>query len=99
MPPLGMLAAQILVQGVLSGVVAVIAFTKAAALMGTARAAVFPAMVPAVAILLGVPIADEIPTSMQFAGVSVVTAALLVALGILRLPTMRSFSRRSQSDR
>lgn len=81
-----MIVAQILVQGVLSGVVAVIAFTKAVALIGTARAAVFPALVPAIAILLGVPIAGEIPTVLQLAGVGVVTVALLVALGILRLP-------------
>ncbi len=84
-----MLLAQILVQGVLSGVVAVIAFTKAAALIGTARAAVFPAMVPAVAILLGVPIAGEIPTALQLVGVGVVTVALLVALGIVNTPVGR----------
>lgn len=86
-PPL-MLAAQALVQGVLSGVVAVIAFTKAAALLGTARAAVFPAIVPAVAILLGVPIAGEIPTSLQLAGVGVVTLSLLIALGVLNPTTL-----------
>lgn len=79
-----MLGAQALVQGLLSGVVAVIAFTKAAALLGTARAAVFPAIVPAVAILLGVPIAGEIPTRLQLAGVGVVTLSLLVALGVLK---------------
>lgn len=43
--PLPMLAAQILVQGVLSGVVAVIAFSKAAQIIGAGRAAVFPALV------------------------------------------------------
>ena len=79
-----MLGAQALVQGLLSGVVAVIAFTKAAALLGTARAAVFPAMVPAVAIQLGVPIAGEIPTLLQLAGVGIVTLSLLIALGVLK---------------
>ena len=79
-----MLGAQALVQGLLSGVGAVIAFTKAAALLGTARAAVFPAMVPAVAIQLGVPIAGEIPTLLQLAGVGIVTLSLLIALGVLK---------------
>lgn len=86
--PPAMLGAQALVQGVLSGVVAVIAFTKAAALLGTARAAVFPAMVPAVAILLGVPIAGEIPTLLQLAGVGIVTVSLLIALGVLNPATL-----------
>lgn len=68
-----MLIAQITVQGVLSGVVAVIAFSKAAQLLGPARAAVFPAMVPAVAIILGVPVAGEVPTAPQLAGLALVS--------------------------
>lgn len=79
-----MLLAQILVQGVLSGVVAVIAFTKAAALIGTARAAVFPAIVPAIAILLGVPIAGEWPSAVQLAGLGLVSMGLLVAIGAIK---------------
>ena len=79
-----MLLAQVVVQGVLSGVVAVIAFTRATALLGAARAALFPAMVPAVAIILGVPLASEIPTLQQIVGVGIVTASLLVAFGIVR---------------
>lgn len=82
--PASMLLAQVVVQGILSGVVAVIAFTKATALLGAARAALFPAMVPAVAIILGIPLASEIPTALQLVGVGVVTAALLVALGVVR---------------
>ena len=83
--PVGALAAQVIVQGALSGVVAVIAFTKAVALIGAGRAAVFPAIVPPVAILLGVPIAGEIPTALQAFGVAVVIAGLLTAMGLLAL--------------
>jgi drug/metabolite transporter (DMT)-like permease len=79
-----MLLAQVLVQGVLSGVVAVIAYTRAAALLGPARAAVFPAMVPAVAILLGIPLAGEWPTLLQMAGLALVSAGLLVAIGVVK---------------
>ena len=87
--PLGMIAAQVLVQGVLSGVVATIAFSRTVQLIGPARAAVFPALVPAVAIVLGVPIVGEIPTVLQMAGLAVVSAGLLFALGIIRLPWPR----------
>lgn len=79
-----MLLAQVVVQGILSGVVAVIVFTRATELLGAARATLFPAMVPAVAIILGIPLAGEIPTALQLVGVGVVTAALLVALGVVR---------------
>lgn len=83
--PFRVLGPQIIVQGVLSGVVAVVAFSRAVQLLGTSRASIFPAMVPAAAILLGVPIVGEFPTVLQGTGLVVVTTGLLVALGIIRL--------------
>lgn len=80
-----MLLAQVIVQGVLSGVVAVIAFSKAVQLLGPGRAASFPAMVPAVAILLGIPVAGEIPTLLQFSGLVLVSIGLLVTIGVIAL--------------
>jgi len=80
-----MLAGQIVVQGVLSGVVAVIAFTKAVELIGPARAAVFPALVPAVAILVGVPLTGELPTLLQVAGLALLALGLLAAIGLIGL--------------
>lgn len=80
-----MLVGQIVVQGVLSGVVAVIAFTKAVELIGPARAAVFPALVPAVAILVGVPLTGELPTLLQVAGLALLTLGLLAAIGLIGL--------------
>lgn len=82
----GMLAAQIIVQGIFSGVIASIAFTRTVELIGPARSAVFPALVPAVAILLGIPVAGEIPNWLQLTGVGIVSVGLLFALNILRLP-------------
>lgn len=73
------LAAQVLVQGVLSGVVAVVAFGMAAKLLGAGRALVFPALVPAMATLAGIPIAGEWPDALQLGGLLVVSAGLLVA--------------------
>jgi drug/metabolite transporter (DMT)-like permease len=82
--PASTLAAQILVQGVLTGVVSVIAYTSAVRLIGPARAAIFPALVPASAILVGVPVTGEWPTALQIAGLVTVSAGLLIAIGVLR---------------
>jgi drug/metabolite transporter (DMT)-like permease len=82
--PASVLLPQILVQGLLSGVVAVICFTRAAENLGAARAALFPALVPASAILMGIPIAGEWPNLAQLVGLGLVSLGLLVAMGVLR---------------
>jgi drug/metabolite transporter (DMT)-like permease len=84
LPP-GILAAQIAVQGVLTGVISIIAYTTAVKLLGPGKAAVFPALVPAAAIVLGVPITGEMPTVLQLAGLGFVSAGLLVAIGVVKL--------------
>ncbi len=82
--PLEVLVLQVLVQGVLSGVLAVILFTRAVERLGPGHAAIFPAMVPAVAVLVGIPIAGEWPNAWQMLGLTFVTAGVLVAVGLLR---------------
>ncbi len=84
--PSGELAAQVVVQGVLSGVVAVLAFTSAVKWLGASRAAAFPAMVPVTATLLGIPVAGEWPTALQLGGLVVVVAGLILAVGLVRVP-------------
>lgn len=82
--PWSILFPQIVVQGLLSGVVAVIALSAAGQRLGAGRAVVFPALVPAVAIILGIPIAAEWPTGMQLIGLGAVTTGLALASGQLR---------------
>lgn len=77
--PAAALVQQIVVQGVLSGVVAVFAFGRAVELLGAPRAAAFPALVPVVAILTGVPVTGEFPTPLQALGLIVVTLGLFVS--------------------
>lgn len=76
--PTATLVQQIVVQGVLSGVVSVFAFGRAVELLGAPRAAAFPALVPVVAIITGVPVTGEFPTIVQAAGLVIVTLGLLV---------------------
>jgi drug/metabolite transporter (DMT)-like permease len=80
--PVQTLVTQVAVQGVLTGVVSVIAYTSAVRLIGAARAAIFPAPVPASAILIGIPVAGEWPDAVQVTGLVLVTAGLVIALGI-----------------
>jgi len=87
-----MLLAQGVVQGLLSGVVAVLAFTRAVALLGASSASIFPAMVPAVAVLVGIPLTGELPTGPQTLGLLIVSLGLVAALGLIttRIPSNSS---------
>ena len=77
------LVTQALVQGVLSGVVAVYAYGRAVAALGAARAAIFAALVPVMAVIAGVPIAGEWPVGLQWPGLAIVLAGLSLAMGLL----------------
>ena len=81
----GMLALQVLAQGLGAGLVAVLAFSRAAALLGSGRAAFFGAMVPGAAALLAIPVLGEVPSLLQVLGIVAVVAGLLVAFGAVRL--------------
>jgi drug/metabolite transporter (DMT)-like permease len=71
---------QVFVLGILSGVVALFAFARAVETLGPARASLFPATAPAVAIVLGIPISGETPTSWQVAGLVVLSLGLVIAM-------------------
>jgi drug/metabolite transporter (DMT)-like permease len=73
---------QAVFQGVLSAVVALLLYTRAVAILGAARGAVFAALVPPVSLLLAIPLLREIPTQLQIAGVVFVTAGMVLALGL-----------------
>lgn len=78
--PWQMLVAQVLVQGLLAGIVSLILFGRAIQILGAARATLFPALVPGSAVLLGIPLVGEWPTMLQLAGLGVVTAGLVFSL-------------------
>lgn len=73
---------QAVFQGLLSAIVALLLFTRAVALLGAARGAVFAALVPSFAMLLAIPLLHELPTGLQVAGAVLVTAGMLFALGL-----------------
>ncbi|WP_422001688.1 DMT family transporter [Reyranella sp.] len=87
--PLGLLAVQGLVQGGLQGAVTMVAYSQAVMLLGVSRAVLFPAIVPAVSVLVGIPLVGEIPSVLQVAGLCLVTLGLLTTVGLFRWLSVR----------
>ncbi len=85
--PVETLMVQITVHGVMAGVLAMVAYARSVAMLGVGSAALFPAVVPAVALILGIPIAGEVPTAPEWLGAVLATTGLAVALG--GIPGMR----------
>jgi len=73
---------QAIFQGVLSAIVALLFYTRAVAILGAARGAVFAALVPAFSLLIAIPLLHETPTELQLVGVLFVTAGMVFALGL-----------------
>jgi drug/metabolite transporter (DMT)-like permease len=84
---------QLIVHGLLAGVGAVLAFTRSVQLLGPARAAVYPALVPAFALLIGVPLTGDGISAAQWLGLVLTTTGLLFAIGVIGLP--RRLTRRA----
>lgn len=76
-----MVAVQAVAQGLGAGLVAVLAFSRAAELLGSGRAAFFGALVPGAASLLAIPVLGEVPTGLQVLGIAAVVLGLLLAFG------------------
>ncbi len=87
--PLGPMAIQAVVQGLGQGVLAMIAYSQAIRVLGVSRAVLFPAMVPAVSIVIGIPIVGEIPDATQISGLLLVTIGLMGAMGGFGLGSVR----------
>jgi drug/metabolite transporter (DMT)-like permease len=81
---LGALALQAVAQGLLQGVITFIAYAKSIQILGVSRAVLFPATVPAISVLVGIPVVAEIPDVMQIAGLVLVSVGMLIAVGIFR---------------
>lgn len=80
----GTLVGQVVVHGLFAGLLAVMAFGRAVQTLGASRAALFPALVPAVALLVGIPVVGELPTVRELAGAALASIGLVVAMGLLR---------------
>ncbi|WP_421783403.1 DMT family transporter [Kiloniella litopenaei] len=75
---------QAVFQGIGSAVLALLFYTKAVALLGAAKGAVFAALVPGIAVILALPVLGEEPTTIEIVGVSIVTIGMVGALGLIK---------------
>jgi len=92
-----LLSALAVMLGGLAGVAALFAFSHAVHRLGSARASLFPALAPGIAILIGVPLTGETPSTLQLAGVAIVSVGLLLAVRKGRPPAASSSSTASAS--
>jgi drug/metabolite transporter (DMT)-like permease len=82
--PVGALMLQGLIQGGIQGALTMLAYGQAVLLLGVSRAVLFPAMVPVLAVVIGIPVLNELPGVVQIAGLSFATLGLLIAVGTWR---------------
>jgi drug/metabolite transporter (DMT)-like permease len=71
------------VQGLLQSIITTTAYNRSIAILGVSRAVLFPAIVPAISVLIGIPALGEIPNAPQLAGLIVVSIGMFVAVGAL----------------
>jgi hypothetical protein len=87
-PPAALLT-QALVRGDLQGVIGVTPLAHAIRVLAVSNAVLFPAVVPAISMLIGIPITGELPATIQIWGLVVVTIGLLTAIGVLQISGRR----------
>jgi drug/metabolite transporter (DMT)-like permease len=71
---------QVFLQGVMSSAGGILLFTRAVALLGPGRAAVFPALVPGFTMAIGYLFLGVVPTLVQLAGFAIVTVGFAFVL-------------------
>lgn len=82
--PFSALLFQGIAQGLVQSVVTTMAYARAVVLLGVSRAVLFPAIVPALSTLIGIPALGEIPNSKQITGLVLVSIGMIVAVGIFQ---------------
>ncbi|PWG61130.1 DMT family transporter [Sediminicurvatus halobius] len=77
--PVPTLLGQLIFQGLLIGVLSLVAYTTAVSLLGATRTALTTAAVPGVTVLGGILLLGEIPTAVAWAGLGTTTLGMLVS--------------------
>jgi drug/metabolite transporter (DMT)-like permease len=90
--PTSALITQAVYQGVLTSFAALFCFSQSVIHLGSARAAVFPALIPVAATCLGAVALKEVPSAMEMAGV------VLISLGAWRASTAKSWPRETATS-
>ena len=78
--PLPQLATQAIVQGLFSGIIAMICYNMAVKLLGAAKASLLPALLPLTTLFVGLPLTGESLVSYQIIGTLTVLGGLIYSL-------------------
>ena len=87
--PTDMLTLQIVWQGTISSVLAIIFFNKGVAILGAARASVLNAIIPVVSTLLAFFILSEVPTGLEQAGLLSILIGIFIAMFLTPKPQQK----------
>jgi drug/metabolite transporter (DMT)-like permease len=88
--PLSDIALQAIVQGLLTGVVALLLYGRMISILGATRGAAFLALTPAMTALLGIPILGELPSTFDWMAIVVISIGVyIVSRGPLPSRIMR----------
>ena len=82
-----------LFQGVLVAIFALYSYSMSVSILGAAKGAVFAALVPPIAICLGVLILNEVVTWVEVAGITCVFLGMVFALGLIAFPSSVKINR------
>lgn len=75
-------------QGVLIGIISIMIYTRAVAILGASETALFTAAVPCVTTLAAIPLLSEWPSTAAVTGVAIVTLGMLAAIPRNSAPTV-----------
>ncbi len=78
--PSSVLVTELVVQGLIAGAGTLYTYSKMVALLGPARAAVFPALAPGIAAFLAWPVLGHVPTPGEATGLLIAVAGLLITV-------------------
>lgn len=78
------LAVEVLVQGLVAGAGTLYTYSRMVALLGPARAAVFPALAPGIAALMAWPVLGHVPTAVELLGMLLAMVGLVITVTTAR---------------
>ena len=82
----GAVIVQAVIQGLLSGVLAILLYSFAVGRLGATVGASFAALVPALAALIAVPVLGEIPSTASMIGIAATTLGVALMTGAISVP-------------
>jgi drug/metabolite transporter (DMT)-like permease len=79
--PLSDIALQAIVQGFLTGIVALVLYGRMVGILGATRGAAFLALTPAMTAIVGIPILGELPSAIDWMAIVVISVGVYVVSG------------------